>query len=609
MANPLFENRSPHANAAPQKEELDFLTPEENEEFAQLDQMGQINFLLKKSQEPSPSQTPQQDYSGAFGTIGEALAPLSSAAWEHTKDMPDEWDSAEGLKRKGIRAAGMAGDVGLAAAPFGKVATAVGSKIAKPALKLAGDVAYASHGGALAKEANVLGTGIKSGFEGAIDGAIYDTAANTAREGELTGPGIGAPIGGAVASGLIGTAIGKRNDTMRREAEKTRREAQSVKTTYKNTQKEVIKEQHNAKKAIMAGASSSNENINFAQRTTGLKGEEAIKKVIGDNIKPGQSVGDVIDVLKKENDKAEKLFDDFIMEYGDRKLNKTPKELGEDLMYRVRDSAGIGFQQDENIGKHFLYIYNNDLAALARQKMQRRGYSNSQIDDILKLGDELNMNNVYKYLDNSITLNEIDQIKRNMWAKTGLFRRNALSMQEAGEKNIASQQGGFGIIGYLRDYSDKEIEILERIGGSIDGELNKTGARYLANKKAAGEVDGKMLKLYLDINKQRSNIIGTAKIFNGAMKSLERSGKGDMRIYPSKEWHRLAKEAVDARVAETRPDFPQENIDMKKLNEMTKPYVPQPYFLDRLAGQLGQRAGRIMVPPQRNSLGLTPPRQ
>jgi len=587
------------------------LTPEQETEYNQLtNPKDKLKYILSlEDSTNNENYAPQQEGRGLGDVAREFFLPLASAAWDYTKDMPDEWDSAEGLKRKAIRGAGIAGDVALTAVPVGKMATGAvaGSRIAKPIIANAGKIANASHGGALAKEANYAKNAIKSGIEGGIDAAVYDTAVNTANEGELTGPGIGAVAGGSLAQGAAGGFLGGRQNNIQYGAK-------DALAMYKTEYAKTIKEQHGAKKAIRAGASSSNENVNFAQKITGLKGDEAIEKVITSNMKSGETVPQVIDRLKKQMDEANNTFGNIMGEHGDLPLKTPLNKIGDDLEAKVRNSVGIGYKQDEKIAEHFREIFNNDLAALARIELQKRGKTEADIKNILNPSgdDNLRMENVYKVLGNSITLNQIDQIKRNMWEKTGLFRRNALSMQEAGVKNIASQQGGYALLDHLRDYSDKELEVLEKIGGSIDGELNKLGLRYLSNIKKDGVVSGDIIKKYNDINKERSDLIGTKKIFDGALKNLERSGKADLTIRSNKEWHDIARKAAEEKLANTRR-FGQGKLNLpdnkQELIELSKPFAAPFYSLDRMAGQGGQRLGRTVMPPQKNTLGLTPPRQ
>jgi len=593
MANPLFVNNSPHANAAPsQNDELDFLTPEEKQEYAQLDQMGQIDFLLKKA-ESEPIQTkPSPDVSGAFGTIGEAFAPLSSAAWDYTKDMEP------GIGKYGIRVAAGIGDAALYAAPVGKIAVGAGAKLAKPALKAAGDVAYASHGGTLTRQANWAGKTARSGLEGAIDGAAYGTVANTAKEGELTGPGVGEVAGGAIGGGFVGGIMAKDEKT-----------AANAKAHVDKVYDKALKEHETTMQQIVAGASGNNENKNFAKRVTGIRNsDEAIKKVIKANMKPGESVSDAVIRLNEEGRILKERFDNLIEQHGNLRFSTTPDKIGKKLEHEVRKSVGIDIDQNKAVAKYFRNTYDAILGMIAERKLQAKGWSTGKIDAKLFNSDGTkNMNAIYEALDNNLTLSEINEIKKNMWKRTSGFRRNEGSELEKGMKSTSGQEGGFAILEFLRSYTDKEEDMLQKIGGIIDGTINDLGEKYLKNIKGDSQVTGQIIKEYNEINRLRSKNYGTLKIFEGSEKNLQRTHKGDLRIHPESEWEKLAKEKAEEVIAERNYHINSDEIGVKDPEQ--DPILSKIIAADRLVGQLGQRGGRIMVPSQKNSLGLTPPKQ
>jgi len=577
------------------------LTPDQKSYYDEMKRQGasiddRMDYLISTGAGKSlPNYQPMsEEAKGAFGTIGEAFAPLSSAAWDYTKDMDP------GIAKYGIRAAGVAGDVALYAAPVGKIATTAvaGSKFAKPVLKAAGDVAYASHGGTLTRQANWAGKTARSGLEGAIDGAAYGTVANTAKEGELTGPGVGEVAGGAIGGGFVGGIMAK--------GEKT---AASAKKHVNDTYYGAIDEHKETMKQIVAGASGSNENKNFATRITGIKDQDkAIEKVIKANMKEGESVNDVRMRLDKELSEVNNKFDNLMQEHGNLQFSTTAEKIGKKLEDEVRNSVGIGLEQDREIAEYFCDVFNNDLGALARKKLQEKGYNTRQIDEhLFNIDRTINMNNVYKAIDNKLTLGELNEIKKNMWKKTSAFRRNVGSEQEMGKKSTSGQEGGFAILEFLRNYSDKEDEILQKIGGIVDGTINSLGEKYLKNIKGDDMVTGQIIKEYNKLNQQRSKLIGTKRIFDGSFKNLERTGKGDLRIHPESEWDRLAKEKAKSLIAEKNYDVPENMIGVKDPER--DPILSKIIAADRLVGQLGQRGGRIMVPSQKNSLGLTPPKQ
>jgi hypothetical protein len=332
-------------------------------------------------------------------------------------------------------------------------------------------------------------------------------------------------------------------------------------------------------------------------------------------MKPGENVEDVLKRLEGRSDKLKDHFDKLMGKYGDMPLGVPLDKIGNDLELRVRNSVGIGYSQNEEIANYFRKeLFNNDVAELARQKLLKQGYTDAQIKASFKPdGKELYMDAVYHALGNQITLKEIDSIKRNMWKKTGLFRRNAGSMQRAGTENTAGEKGGFATLDFLNNLSEREEEILMKIGGEIDGELTDVGIKYIQNKINDNQVPGKVLNHYNKINKARSEVIGKAKIFNGSLRNLERNGMGDMKIYPESEWRRIAKEKAKAVKADKNYHYPEEKIGVDEIEKEKTPFMklfmPQDKWLDRVGSETGQRLGRMAVPPQRNSLGLTPPRQ
>jgi hypothetical protein len=523
---------------------------------------------------PAQQQQTQQEQGGSFlsqilpskETVAEFAAPLSAATWENTKDMADEWTSLEGLGRKAARAGAVVGDVGMTLLPIGKIAAGF-SRFAPKAAAAAGKAGEAVQKLAT-KFSNVspeaaanAGKYARNAIESGAEAAAYDSSVKAAEDADSYAPSLLAVGGAAGVGGLLGgkadikAAKAKKlaEQAAETEAKTAAKEAKKAESIAENARQSTEKELLKTDNQVKGAASKSAENINFAERNTGLKGHKAVHKIIEDNVKHGETVPQAVERIGGHLDEANNMFSGFMQDYGHLQLDKPINDLRRDLMNGVRAKVKLGSTESREIAFRFRKMLDDDIAELAEEKLMKRGLSYERIDQMLRPAGNLNMDRVNQVMGNRLTLAELDQIKRGMWEKTGLFRRNAMSMKNAGEKNMAAHRGGYAVMDELTELSDKEVEILEKIGGLADDGLNDLGYKYVTGIQKQGILSGKLSNVYMSLNKERSKFIGTLRILNGANDALSRHGLDHMPIYPKSEWERLAREAAEREVNAQMP--------------------------------------------------------
>ncbi len=496
-------------------------------------------------------------------TVIDFAAPLSKATWENT-DIPDEdLTPVEKAAKYIARGGAVVGDAGMTALPVGKVAAglqrvpkigvAVGKGLEKFGEKAGNFVTKITSISpeALAKAGKYARNAAESGAEA----AAYDSSVKVAEGADSYAPDAGALIGASALGGVLG---GRADIKAGQRAKAAEQEFLKLDGRLKGV------------------ASKSAQNVNFAERNTGLKGDKAVHKIIEDNIKHGETVPQAIERINSNLDEVNNMFSGFMKDYGHLQIDKPISELRTDLMYSVRDNVGIGGEQNKKIALLFRNMLDDDITELAEKKLKERGKNYEQIDKYLRPSGNVNMDRVKTVMGNRLTLSELDQIKRRMWEKTGLFRRNAMSMKNAGEKNMAAHRGGYAVMDELTNLNDKEMEILEKIGGVAEDNLNDLGNKYIVGLQEQGILSGKLSNIYMRMNKERSKFIGTLRILNGAHDALEKHGLEYTPIYPKSVW--------------------------EKMNAYDRTLL-----LGNSAAtqQVGGHGGKALG----NSLGLTPPRQ
>jgi hypothetical protein len=264
-------------------------------------------------------------------------------------------------------------------------------------------------------------------------------------------------------------------------------------------------------------AARNNQSVNFAQRYTGLKGKQAVQETLKRNLKKGESFEKAVERLELELDNLDDLFYNHFDEIKNQVYNVSPNEILKNLDdYVIKNTTDLGIDFTKQMSTAINANFNSFLRSVLKNRLVKNGSSEQMALDAAL---DMPISDVYKNLG-KLTLGEVDYIKRGMQKRTSHYNRGQGTMERQGIESLVNKEGSEGILSELRNFveanknlsPEKKAEIIQNLEEGLEVGVadfaSSLDQRFAEVLKASNIVSADEVAKYLDMNKQRSNLIG-----------------------------------------------------------------------------------------------------
>jgi len=239
------------------------------------------------------------------------------------------------------------------------------------------------------------------------------------------------------------------------------------------------------------------ESVNFAERSTGKKGMQAVEQVIDENVAKHGTFDRAVANIRKDIDGLNTQMIDFMDASGAKQIPLSSEVLLDRIdNYVLEKTRGLGNKYSREYAATANEAFTESLKEIWVDRMLPLGQGNRKT--LSAMAADMTPEQVLKEIPN-LTLRELNWIKTSMQDRSSHWQRSIGSMAREGKESLANEKASSAINSMLDGLSNMTDDAI--------GELADKNIKILLPSEA-----GK----FREINKARSNAIGNLKIMDHA---------------------------------------------------------------------------------------------
>jgi len=239
------------------------------------------------------------------------------------------------------------------------------------------------------------------------------------------------------------------------------------------------------------------ESLNFAKAATGKKGMRAVEEIIDNNIAKHGNFDKAVNNLRMEADALSKEMGDFMSKAGVKEIPYPTLNLREQIDSYVLDvTSQLGNKNSLRYADKALESLDEALKEVYLARKRQTGVRKTRAQALE--AKDMPVEELYKQVP-SLTLAELDKIKRDLQHQSSHWIRSEGAMAREGTESLATKEASSAINNMLDEFSEL---------------LDQDFARHIENN--AQMLNPSEAQKFREINNKRWETIGNLKIMEKA---------------------------------------------------------------------------------------------